>query len=108
MIRKKVREADAFRVIKVKLGSDHDKEIMEIIRSETSVPLSVDANQGWKDRDLALEMIHWLSERKVLFIEQPMPKEDLDGNAWLTARSEEHTSELQSLMRSSYAVFCLK
>src|SRR3546814_5801825 len=27
----------------------------------------------------------------------------LDGN-----RSEEHTSELQSLMRSSYAVFCLK
>src|SRR3546814_7175140 len=26
----------------------------------------------------------------------------------LGARSEEHTSELQSLMRSSYAVFCLK
>src|SRR3546814_3195272 len=26
----------------------------------------------------------------------------------LTARSEEHTSELQSLMRTSYAVFCLK
>src|SRR3546814_1074166 len=28
--------------------------------------------------------------------------------AAITARSEEHTSELQSLMRSSYAVFCLK
>src|SRR3546814_3014743 len=27
---------------------------------------------------------------------------------WRTARSEEHTSELQSLMRISYAVFCLK
>src|SRR3546814_9691622 len=26
----------------------------------------------------------------------------------LNARSEEHTSELQSLMRNSYAVFCLK
>src|SRR3546814_4258015 len=26
----------------------------------------------------------------------------------LTARSEEHTSEIQSLMRISYAVFCLK
>src|SRR3546814_4200419 len=26
----------------------------------------------------------------------------------LTSRSEEHTSELQSLMRISYAVFCLK
>src|SRR3546814_5199152 len=29
-------------------------------------------------------------------------------NSLLTARSEEHTSELQSLMRISYAVFCLK
>src|SRR3546814_4210389 len=28
--------------------------------------------------------------------------------AGLTTRSEEHTSELQSLMRLSYAVFCLK
>src|SRR3546814_6372556 len=27
---------------------------------------------------------------------------------WRAARSEEHTSELQSLMRTSYAVFCLK
>src|SRR3546814_5718277 len=30
------------------------------------------------------------------------------GNATALHRSEEHTSELQSLMRSSYAVFCLK
>src|SRR3546814_6519846 len=30
------------------------------------------------------------------------------GNAIRTVRSEEHTSELQSLMRISYAVFCLK
>src|SRR3546814_1074849 len=28
--------------------------------------------------------------------------------SWYTFRSEEHTSELQSLMRISYAVFCLK
>src|SRR5690606_24853754 len=87
MVLKKVKEAAAFRVIKVKLGSDHDREIIETIRSETAVPLSVDANQGWKDRDQALEMIHWLSDRKVLFVEQPMPKEDKEGNAWLTAGS---------------------
>src|SRR3546814_6869708 len=30
------------------------------------------------------------------------------GDGALTVRSEEHTSELQSLMRISYAVFCLK
>ncbi|QEC51745.1 L-alanine-DL-glutamate epimerase-like enolase superfamily enzyme [Anseongella ginsenosidimutans] len=87
MLRKKVKEAEAFRVIKVKLGSDHDKETIEVIRSETAVPLSVDANQGWKNREEALEMIHWLSERKVLFIEQPMPKEDTEGNAWLRENS---------------------
>src|SRR3546814_1369549 len=33
---------------------------------------------------------------------------DLDGYLRLFERSEEHTSELQSLMRISYAVFCLK
>src|SRR3546814_9156974 len=32
----------------------------------------------------------------------------LERFSWLTLRSEEHTSELQSLMRISYAVFCLK
>src|SRR3546814_8922591 len=31
-----------------------------------------------------------------------------NANSSTTMRSEEHTSELQSLMRSSYAVFCLK
>src|SRR3546814_2155296 len=34
--------------------------------------------------------------------------EPLDTRAMLDERSEEHTSELQSLMRISYAVFCLK
>src|SRR3546814_8057955 len=34
-------------------------------------------------------------------------KDDLAGTG-IEARSEEHTSELQSLMRISYAVFCLK
>src|SRR3546814_5754503 len=34
--------------------------------------------------------------------------EDIDAVAFLPIRSEEHTSELQSLMRISYAVFCLK
>src|SRR3546814_3229678 len=34
--------------------------------------------------------------------------DDLAGFIIKTVRSEEHTSELQSLMRISYAVFCLK
>src|SRR3546814_2035504 len=35
-------------------------------------------------------------------------REVANGNEVAVVRSEEHTSELQSLMRSSYAVFCLK
>src|SRR3546814_1894238 len=38
----------------------------------------------------------------------PQPGVDRRYEAWLHSRSEEHTSELQSLMRISYAVFCLK
>src|SRR3546814_9654798 len=34
--------------------------------------------------------------------------ETIEGQRYVTVRSEEHTSELQSLMRISYAVFCLK
>src|SRR3546814_5819759 len=36
------------------------------------------------------------------------PEEDIGGAVLMLCRSEEHTSELQSLMRISYAVFCLK
>src|SRR3546814_3074564 len=38
----------------------------------------------------------------------PSVKTPISGDRGLWSRSEEHTSELQSLMRISYAVFCLK
>jgi L-alanine-DL-glutamate epimerase-like enolase superfamily enzyme len=84
---KKVKEAEGFKVIKVKLGRDTDKELINIIRSVTQVPIYVDANQGWTDRHQSLEMCHWLQEQGVLLIEQPMLKTDIDGNAWLTQHS---------------------
>src|SRR3546814_2093034 len=40
--------------------------------------------------------------------ERRQPRSSAYGCGRITARSEEHTSELQSLMRISYAVFCLK
>jgi L-alanine-DL-glutamate epimerase-like enolase superfamily enzyme len=84
---KKVKEAEGFKVIKVKLGSDSDKELINIIRSVTDVPIYVDANQGWTDRNQSLDMIHWLQQQGVLLIEQPMAKTEIEGNAWLTERS---------------------
>jgi L-Ala-D/L-Glu epimerase len=101
IVRKKVEEASEFKIIKVKLGKDNDKEMIEVIRSVTDVPLTVDANQGWKDKNYALEMIHWLNEKNILFVEQPMPKEIIDDMAWLTDNSPLPTIADESCKRLS-------
>jgi len=87
VVRQKTKEAAEFKVLKVKLGRDTDKMMIETIRSVTDKPITADVNQGWKDRSSALEMLHWLKEKGVVMIEQPMPKEQIDNNAWLTERS---------------------
>ncbi|WP_113639496.1 dipeptide epimerase [Nubsella zeaxanthinifaciens] len=87
VLRKKLEDAADFKVVKVKLGRDNDQEIIETIRSVTNVPLYVDANQGWNDRIKAIDLIYWLHSQGVVLIEQPMDKNDLEGNAWLTERS---------------------
>ncbi|MBP7568609.1 MAG: dipeptide epimerase [Acidobacteria bacterium] len=88
VVRQKVREAKAFKVLKVKLGRDNDHEMIDTIRSVTAVPLTADVNQGWKDRQRALEELHWLASRNVVVVEQPFSKDGpLDDLAWLTERS---------------------
>ena len=88
VVRAKTKEcADQFNILKVKLGRDNDKEMIETIRSVTDLPIAVDANQGWKDKRHALDMIHWLKEKGIVMVEQPMPKEQLDDIAWVTGQS---------------------
>jgi len=87
VVRQKTKEAAEYKVLKVKLGRDTDKMMIETIRSVTNTPITTDVNQGWKDRAAALDMIHWLKERNVVMVEQPMPKEQVDDLAWLTERS---------------------
>jgi L-alanine-DL-glutamate epimerase-like enolase superfamily enzyme len=87
VIRKKVADAKNFKVLKIKLGRDNDKELIQTIRSVSDLPFYVDANQGWSDKAKAIDLIYWLHDQGVLLIEQPMDKNDRDGNAWLTARS---------------------
>ncbi len=87
-VREKTLEcAGKFNILKVKVGLDGDKEMIGAIRSVTDLPIAVDANQGWKDKYLALEMISWLAERGVVMVEQPLPKEMIDDAAWLAERS---------------------
>ena len=88
VVRAKTLEAvGKFNILKVKVGLSSDEEMISTIRSVTSVPLAVDANQGWKDRSKALEEIFWLKEQGVVLVEQPLPLDRLDDTAWLTERS---------------------
>jgi L-alanine-DL-glutamate epimerase-like enolase superfamily enzyme len=87
VVKQKTLEAAPYNVLKVKLGVGDDRMMIDTIRSVTDKPICVDVNQGWKDRDYALEMAHWLKEKNVMFIEQPMPKTQIDDLAWLTQNS---------------------
>ena len=99
MVRQKTLEAAPYKILKVKLGQKTDREMIETIRTVTNVPLCVDVNQGWTDRQMALDMIHWLKEKGVVFVEQPMPKTAIDDMAWLTEHSPLPTIADESLQR---------
>ncbi len=109
IVRKKVDEAAPYNILKVKMGLDNDKELVDIIREKTDRPICVDANQGWNDKENALEMCYWLAERNCLFVEQPMPKEMIDETAWLRERSplpiiaDEFLQRLPDVRRASQA-----
>nr|WP_320117365.1 dipeptide epimerase [uncultured Marinifilum sp.] len=83
----KVKEALPYKILKVKIGRGNDEEMIKTIRTVTNIPLCVDVNQGWKDKQEALDKIHWLKEQGVVFVEQPMDKNDLETMAWLTQNS---------------------
>jgi len=86
IIKLKVKEAENFPILKVKMGLDNDFEIMETIRSLTDRTVRIDANEGWTKEE-ALEKINWLKDKNVEFIEQPLPADKLDDMFWLAERS---------------------
>jgi L-alanine-DL-glutamate epimerase-like enolase superfamily enzyme len=95
----KIEEAKAFSILKIKLGTNRDREIIECIRQHTDKPLFVDVNQGWTDKHQALEMITWLNTQNVSLIEQPLPVNKKDDMIWLTERSPVPTIADESVRR---------
>lgn len=87
VIKEKVAEAEVYKILKIKLNGENDKSIISTIRNITNKPLVIDVNQGWKEKHHALDMIEWLKDKNVLFIEQPLPKNNFDDAAWLFERS---------------------
>lgn len=86
--RQKVQEADAFPVLKIKVGLNTDEASIAAVRSATNKPLRVDANEGWKDKEEAVRKINWLETQGVEFVEQPMPAEMIEETRWV--RSHVH------------------
>ncbi len=82
-----IAECEPFKIVKVKMGLGHDKELVNLLRKSSDVKICVDANQGWSDKNQALEMCNWLAENNCAFVEQPMPKEMFEETAWLRERS---------------------
>ena len=82
-MRAKVIEAEPYPILKVKLGTHRDGEILRAIRSVTEKELRVDANAGWS-RKRAIAMLPVLQEFGVTVLEQPLPPHDLDGLAAVT------------------------
>ena len=85
-MQQKVRDAADFGVYKIKVGTADDRKIIEGIRAVTDKPLRADANEGWKTKEEALEMIDWMAGQGVELIEQPLPAARLEDYAWLKDR----------------------
>jgi L-Ala-D/L-Glu epimerase len=86
-LRTRVQQASSYPVLKVKLGTDHDAQIIRTVRAAAPDKiLRVDANAAW-DAKRALRMIDVLVECAVEYVEQPVAAHDIDGLRFVRERS---------------------
>ena len=79
VMRRKVREAAAYEILKIKVGTPRDAEVLRMIRDEApGKTVRVDANTGWTAKE-ALRRIPMLEEFGVEFVEQPLRADDVEG-----------------------------
>jgi L-alanine-DL-glutamate epimerase-like enolase superfamily enzyme len=86
IIEQKIREAEDFPVLKIKMGLENDREIIRTVRRLTDRPIRVDVNEGWT-REEAIEKLSWLENENVELVEQPLPADDLEGVRLLAGRT---------------------
>jgi L-alanine-DL-glutamate epimerase-like enolase superfamily enzyme len=84
--RQKIQEADAFPVLKIKVGVGNDEATIAAVRAATKKPIRVDANEGWTNKEEAVKKINWLESQGVEFVEQPMPAAMLEETKWVRKR----------------------
>ena len=83
----RVEQAAEYPVLKIKLGTDHDAQIIRAVRNAApNKILRVDANAAWTAKH-ALTMVDVLVECGVEYVEQPLPPHDLEGLRFVRERS---------------------
>ncbi len=82
---RKTRAAEGWPILKIKLGTDNDLEIVRRVRSATDAELRIDANNAWTVEQ-TLELAPELARLGVTMIEQPLPAADTDGYRALAGR----------------------
>jgi L-alanine-DL-glutamate epimerase-like enolase superfamily enzyme len=85
-VKQKVREAEPFPVLKIKVGLGTDEQIIEAVRSVTKKPLVLDANEGFKSKEEAVAKINWLEKMGAVLIEQPLAAHMLEETRWVRDR----------------------
>lgn len=85
MARKAAEAAKNFPILKIKLGTGHDLEIVRAIRDATDATLRVDANAAWTPKE-AVRIIHDLEPYNIEFVEQPLQPTDIDGLRFVRER----------------------
>jgi L-alanine-DL-glutamate epimerase-like enolase superfamily enzyme len=87
-LRQRVADAAQYPILKVKLGTDRDTEIVRIVRDAApDKRLRVDANAAWAPAH-AVRMIDFLADNGVEFVEQPCAQHDIDGLRFVRSKSK--------------------
>jgi L-alanine-DL-glutamate epimerase-like enolase superfamily enzyme len=87
-LEQRVREAREYPILKIKLGTDRDMEIVRIVRKAApDKRLRVDANAAWTAKH-AVHMSDFLVDQGVEMIEQPVAANDIEGLRFVRKRSK--------------------
>jgi L-alanine-DL-glutamate epimerase-like enolase superfamily enzyme len=96
----KALQAEAYPILKVKLGTLRDIEILQTLRNVTDKPIYVDANTAWTPKE-AVDKIRQLAQYGVELIEQPTKPEDIAGLKYVSEHSELPIIADESVKRTS-------
>lgn len=83
----KLQFAQDFSYIKLKVDETEMERIVNFYTNNCDKQFVVDANQGFKNKELALDWCIELNKKGVAYLEQPFQKEDFTSHQWLTERS---------------------